>query len=149
MDKEWTTQEGQVTYLTSVRRPGYLPALARTALCVFIFAAAVAALSLYARSKKKESPAHRAVRARNLRAAEPGDGIVVAGDKAHVFAAVRFADEVAQRFACDLRKVTDDRQFEMIVDKFLQGFAGEPGAQYEEIVTECRFLSTSRSAPVS
>lgn len=28
MDKEGTTQEGQVTYLTSVRRPGYLPALA-------------------------------------------------------------------------------------------------------------------------
>ena len=27
MDKEWTTQEGQVTYLVSTaRRPGYLPA---------------------------------------------------------------------------------------------------------------------------
>jgi len=29
MDKEWTTQEGQVTYLIRItRRPGYLPALA-------------------------------------------------------------------------------------------------------------------------
>ena len=47
MDKEGTTQEGQVTYLTRVRRPGYLPALAPKALCVFIFAAAAAALLLY------------------------------------------------------------------------------------------------------
>jgi hypothetical protein len=40
MGKEWTTQEGQVTYLISMtRRPGYLPALAhlKDARCVFIF----------------------------------------------------------------------------------------------------------------
>ena len=38
MDKERTTREGQVTYLTSlVRRPGYLPALAHPAGCALRF----------------------------------------------------------------------------------------------------------------
>ena len=38
MDKEWTTREGQVTYLTDVmRRPGYLPALAQLNRCALRF----------------------------------------------------------------------------------------------------------------
>jgi len=38
MDKEWTTQEGQVTYLVSItRRPGYLPALAHLVRCAVRF----------------------------------------------------------------------------------------------------------------
>ena len=38
MGKEWTTQEGQVTYLISMtRRPGYLPALAHLIRCALRF----------------------------------------------------------------------------------------------------------------
>ena len=38
MDKEWTTREGQVTYLiNAMRRPGYLPALAHPAGCALRF----------------------------------------------------------------------------------------------------------------
>jgi len=38
MGKEWTTQEGQVTYLINMmRRPGYLPALAHLSGCALRF----------------------------------------------------------------------------------------------------------------
>lgn len=54
--------------------------------------------------------------------------------KEYILAAVTFVNEVSQRLANVMRKVSINSEFNLIVDKILQNFAGQTGAQNEEIL---------------
>lgn len=52
--------------------------------------------------------------------------------KEYILATVTFVNEVSQRLANVMRKVFINSEFNLIVDKILQNFAGQTGAQMKK-----------------